>query len=265
MQQPSLFIPHGGGPCFFMDWDPSHIWDNMKAYLEGLATTLPARPSAIIVISGHWEEPAFTVQTTPAPTLIYDYSGFPPHTYQLKYPASGSPQLAAQVRELLQAAGLDARLDETRGYDHGVFIPLKVAFPLADIPVIQLSLHNSLDPALHYEAGRALAPLREQNVLIVGSGMSFHNMRVFMQRFSNASMPADPKAAAFDQWLTGAVTGGDTKSQLSQWQEAPAARYAHPREEHLLPLMVAAGAGQEGRKVLHDLSLGVDISAFRFD
>jgi len=267
-RQPTLFIPHGGGPCFFMEWDPPHLWDKMAEYLRGIATALPAKPRAIVLISGHWEEAEFTVQTHPNPELVYDYSGFPPHTYKLQYPAPGAPELAAQVQGLLQAAGIASKADAQRGFDHGVFIPLKVAFPAADIPVIQLSLKKGLSPAQHMAAGKALEPLRDEGVLIVGSGMSFHNMRTFMRVFGGQNKP-DVEAHAFDVWLSAAVTApseAERTTMLVEWANAPAAHYAHPREEHLLPLMVAAGAAGAdiGRKVLHDLSLGVDISAFQF-
>src|ERR1700743_657170 len=130
-------------------------------FLAGLAATLPAPPRALLVVSGHWEEPAFTVSTATHPDLIFDYSGFPPHTYKLTWPAPGHPELAQQVHALLKGAGLPAAESATRGYDHGVFVPLKVAFPQAQIPVVTLSLASSLDPALHIAAGKALAPLRD--------------------------------------------------------------------------------------------------------
>src|SRR5690606_23411059 len=160
--QPSLFIPHGGGPCFFMP-DPQNTWIRMGDYLRGLAATLPERPRAILVVSGHWEEPTFAFTGASAhPGLIFDYYGFPPETYELTWPASTAPWLAQRGYELLQKAGLPSAIDAERGFDHGVFVPLKVAFPEADVPVVQMSLHASLDPALHVAAGRALAPLREQ-------------------------------------------------------------------------------------------------------
>ncbi|HWA94979.1 MAG TPA: class III extradiol ring-cleavage dioxygenase [Terracidiphilus sp.] len=264
-RQPSIFLPHGGGPCFFMDWTwgPADTWKATQTFLEGLAASLPEKPKALLVISGHWEEPVFTVGAGEKPRLIFDYSGFPEHTYRLTWPAPGDPVLAARVAELLQKAGLPAASDPTRGYDHGVFVPLKVAFPEAEIPVVTLSLVSSLDPALHIAAGKALAPLRDEGVLIIGSGMSFHNLRGYMR-------PETPeRARTFDQWLTHAVeTNEEKRSQrLEHWREAPYAGYAHPREEHLIPLMVAAGAGREspGRRVFSDEPMGAAISAFRFD
>ena len=182
-RQPAIFLPHGGGPCFFMDWTwgPADTWHATQRFLEGLAATLPARPKALLVISGHWEEPTFTSSATPGPQLIFDYAGFPEQTYRLSWPAPGNPELAAQVMELLKGAGIPSATSPHRGFDHGVFVPLKVAFPNADIPVVTLSLASSLDPGRHLAAGRALASLRDQGVLIVGSGMSFHNLRAYMR------------------------------------------------------------------------------------
>jgi aromatic ring-opening dioxygenase catalytic subunit (LigB family) len=176
-RMPTWFIPHGGGPCFFMDWNPPRAWDKMAAFLKGVAATLPRRPEAILVVSAHWLESGFHVTSAPRPELIYDYYGFPPHTYALKYPASGEPRLASRIAELLGQANLASHADPSRGFDHGMFIPLMLMFPEADIPVVQVSLRRDLDPARHLQAGQALAPLRDEGVLILGSGMSFHNMR----------------------------------------------------------------------------------------
>lgn len=194
MTLPTVFIPHGAGPCFFMAWTrgPADQWEPLAKWLKGLIATLPERPKAVLVVSGHWEEEAFTVGASAKPPLIFDYYGFPEHTYRLAFDAPGSPALARRVRELLAAAGLPAREDPDRGYDHGVFVPLKLVTPEADIPVVQLSLRHDLDPEAHLAAGRALAPLRDEGVLIVGSGMSWHNMRGFSPAFTD-------KSAAFDE------------------------------------------------------------------
>lgn len=149
-RQPALFIPHGAGPCFFMDWNPKDAWDRTAAFLRGIPASLPAAPKAILLISGHWLAPRATLGATERPGLIYDYGGFPPHTYELAYPAPGAPAVAARVRQLLTAAGLPVAQDDARGWDHGVFIPLKVAFPDADVPVLQLSLLQSLDAAARW-------------------------------------------------------------------------------------------------------------------
>ena len=268
-RMPTIFIPHGGGPCFFMDWNPPHVWDSMRVFLEHLAASLPTRPRAILLVSAHWEAPAFTVGSGQNLPLIYDYYGFPPHTYELTYPAPGDPALAERVRGLLAGAGLAAAEDVARGYDHGVFIPLKLVFPDADIPVVQLSLRADYDPEAHIAAGRALAPLRDEGVLILGSGMSFHNLpgmrdAAFMARVAEYS-------DAFDAWLTVAATDRDTVTRnaaLADWTQAPFARQAHPPrgEDHLLPLFVAAGAAGEdvGARIFSDhVGLG-RVSAFRF-
>lgn len=263
VSQPSIFIPHGGGPCFFMEWamGPRDTWDRMAAMLRGLAATLPACPKAVLVISGHWEEDTFAVTSAASPALIYDYYGFPEHTYQLKYPAPGDPALAGRIVSLLNNAGLPARKDSARGFDHGVFIPFMLIFPEADIPIIQMSLHHSLDPELHLAAGRALATLRDEGVLIVGSGMSYHNMQGF------GAPNSKQVSQQFDTWLDETLCKGPVNAAaLAQWARAPAARAAHPREEHLIPLMTAAGAGGDapGVRIYNDQVLGVTVSAFRF-
>ena len=242
--------------------DPRGVWTRMEAYLRGLAASLPERPRAILVISGHWEEQAFAFTgSAEHPGLIFDYFGFPPETYRLAWPAPGAPWLAERGAALVREAGLPAAVDPGRGFDHGVFVPLKVAFPEADIPVVQMALHASLDPALHLAAGEALAPLRDEGVLILGSGMSFHNLRAM----------GDPRIAEpsqeFDRWLAEAAAAapGARAARLAGWAEAPWARLCHPREEHLLPLMVAAGASASpGTHDYGEMVLGGAVSAFRF-
>jgi aromatic ring-opening dioxygenase catalytic subunit (LigB family) len=259
--QPSLFIPHGGGPCFFMA-DPSGAWTNMASFLRGLAGTLREKPQAIIVVSGHWETEGFAFTGAATPPLVYDYYGFPPETYTLRYDVPGAPDLARRAADLLCAAGIAGQVDGERGLDHGVFVPMKIAFPEAEIPMIEMSVERGFDPVLHLAAGRALAALRDEGVLIVGSGMSFHNMRAY----------GDPRAAApsreFDQWLAEAAEAPAPvrAERLAAWAAAPYGRFAHPREEHLLPLMVAAGASDApGARIYSELVLGTAISAFRFD
>ena len=244
-------------------WGPPDTWHPTQRFLESLASTLPSAPKALLVISGHWEEPAFAVGASAQPQLIYDYSGFPEYTYQLTWAAPGDPALAARVSSLLQKAGLPSTTDTKRGYDHGVFVPLKVAFPDAQIPVVTLSLDQSLDPALHIAAGRALEPLRDEGVLIIGSGMSFHNLRGYFQAQTTE------RSRAFDAWLTSAVQSPakERNALLQKWQSAPFATYAHPREEHMIPLMVVSGAGGDapGKRIFTDEPMGAQISAYRFD
>ncbi len=263
--QPTLFVPHGAGPCFFMDWNPPDAWTAMAAFLRGVAGTLPQPPRAILMVTAHWLEPELVVSGARRPGLIYDYYGFPAHTYELTYPAPGEPELAARIASLLGEAGLPSRVDASRGFDHGTFIPLKLMFPAAEIPVVQLSLRRDLDPQAHLEAGRALAGLRREGVLIVGSGMSFHNMRGYGDpRFG-------PLSDTFDQWLGDSVAAAPAErwERLLHWDAAPAARLCHPpqAEEHLLPLMVVAGAAAEGRgrRVFSDRVLETTLSAFHFD
>jgi aromatic ring-opening dioxygenase catalytic subunit (LigB family) len=261
MRQPTLFIPHGGGPCFFMD-DPAGRWTGMAAFLRDLPGRLPARPDAILLVSGHWETEGFAFTGNRQPPLIYDYYGFPPHTYELRYAAPGDPGLAGRASALLTGAGITASIDPERGLDHGVFVPLKVAWPDADVPVVEMSVDRGLDPRLHIEAGRALAPLRDQNVLIVGSGMSYHNMRGYGDPRST------PPSQAFDHWLVDAASAdaGTRADLLTHWAEAPGGRQSHPREEHLIPLMVAAGASDAaGRQIYGEKVLETAISGFRFD
>lgn len=234
----------------------------MADWLSRVPELVGRTPQAVLVISGHWEDEPLAVTSNPAPALFYDYYGFPEHTYQLKYPAPGSPALAERVGELLQEAGFPVKRDAARGFDHGVFIPFKLIYPDANIPTVQLSLRHSLNAEEHIRIGRALAPLRREGVLIVGSGMSFHNLRAF-------GSAAGPVSDRFDEWLTAAVCAPDPQRRnesLAAWTQAPGARLAHPREEHLLPLMVAAGAAGEevGLKLFQDRVMGVTVSAFGF-
>ena len=243
-RMPTAYISHGGGPCFFMDWDPPHEWDGLRAALEGIGPSLPQRPSAIVVVTAHWESGDVAIDSGATPGLIYDYGGFPPHTYQLTYPAPGAPGVATEVGALLGAAGIAHRLDPSHGWDHGVFIPLKVMYPDADIPVVAVSVLADFDPVAHLELGRALAPLRDRGVLIVGSGSSFHHFGNFGR---------EEFAVPFDQWLHLALAQPEAErwQSLANWTDAPYARQVHGREEHLLPLMVAVGAA--GAEVAHTI------------
>ena len=266
MRQKSIYLPHGGGPCFFMDPPPDHptLWDGTAAYLRGIAGTTGARPAAVLVISAHWECERPTVQTAAAHTLLYDYYGFPEHTYRLTYPAPGAPAVAARVRALLAQAGIESDEDAQRGLDHGVFIPFKLIYPDADIPLLQLSLQQGLDAERHIAIGRALATLRDEGVLIVGSGMSYHNLREFFA----ARPAADQASAEFDAWLGNAVESApDERARLlARWDQAPGALASHPRSEHLIPLMVAAGAAGEdaGRVTYRERLLGKTVCGVRF-
>lgn len=248
-----VYLSHGGGPLPLLN-DPGHL--EMVQTLTPLAEKL-IQPSAILVISAHWEEDRPTVTAAPAPPLLYDYYGFPEESYSIKYPAPGSPQLAEQLYQHLKAEGFQPEKDSERGLDHGVFIPLKIIYPAANIPCIQLSLVKGLQPDVHIELGRVLRKLEWENLLVVGSGFSFHNMRAFFQPPTPESLAAN---TSFADWLTETCTGTDLteqerKQRLIDWENAPGARYCHPREEHLLPLHVCYGMANGPAK--HEITLEI--------
>jgi aromatic ring-opening dioxygenase catalytic subunit (LigB family) len=263
-RMPTYFISHGGGPWpWLMDQMPG-VWNKLEASLRALPREVGETPRAILAVSGHWETTDFTVQTNPHPPMLYDYGGFPDFTYHVQYPAPGSPEVAARVKELVEHAGFPVAEDARRGFDHGVFAPFFVAYPDADVPIVQLSIKHSYDPAEHLAVGRALAPLRDEGVLIVGSGFSFHNLRLL-----------GPSGAApsreFDEWLTAALVGASPEERtrlLVDWAHAPSARVAHPAEDHLIPLMVAVGAAEHepGIRSYHEDRLmgAVSSSSYRF-
>lgn len=263
-RQPAIFLPHGGGPCFWIEFPPPfgpHAWDRLRDYLAGLVASLPERPKAFLVVTAHWEAAQPTVSVNPKPGMLYDYYGFPEHTYHLNYPAPGAPELGIEVKRLIEAAGLPVAADATRGFDHGVFVPFLIVDPKAEIPVVMLSLRSDLDAAFHIRLGKALASLRDQGVAIVGSGMSFHDLRTFMAGGDGAS-------STFDAWLdeTLRLPATEREARLSAWAKAPGARASHPREEHLIPLMVVAGAAGDsvGTHAFKDVIGGKTISAFEF-
>ena len=237
---PTFFISHGGGPWPWMQGPRYEAHRKLEAALQKLPQLVGVTPKAVLMISAHWEEADFTVMSHLNPPMIYDYTGFPENTYQIRYAAPGAPQLAERVHGLLQSAGIAARLDPARGFDHGTFVPMAVIYPDASVPVLQLSLKRGLSPQDHLAAGRALAPLRHEGVLVVGSGSSYHNLRML-------GPEAKGPSAAFDDWLQHTLEGThfeERANALASWEAAPSARVAHPREEHLLPLMVAVGAAE---------------------
>jgi aromatic ring-opening dioxygenase catalytic subunit (LigB family) len=261
---PTYFISHGGGPWPWMKEQMGGVYDRLEASLACMPADLGTTPRAVLMLSAHWEAPRFTVQTNARPSMLYDYGGFPDFTYRIEYPAPGAPDVAASVRAALAGAGIESDEDAVRGFDHGMFAPMAVIYPKADVPVVQLSLKKGLVPADHLALGRALAPLRDDGILIVGSGLSYHNLRAF-------GAAARVPSAAFDGWLdsTLAIADAATRSAaLSAWEQAPAARLAHPREEHLLPLMVALGAaeGEVATRVYHEREFfgGITVSSYRF-
>lgn len=242
---PTYFVPHGGGPCFFMDPLPGFApdaWDEMEKFLSGLDKEFGRRPKAVLVISAHWQTQKPTINYQEAPALLYDYYGFPEHTYKLTYPAKGDLNLADRAFDLLKDAGFDPQRETKRGLDHGVFIPFKLIYPEADVPLIQISFPLNNDPALQMKYGEALAPLRDEDVLIIGTGMSFHNLRAF---FGPAAGRRVEASFQFDKWLQDAVL--DTphrEDKLEHWAAAPGAMQSHPEDEHFLPLLIAAGAAK---------------------
>jgi aromatic ring-opening dioxygenase catalytic subunit (LigB family) len=261
-RMPTYFISHGGGPWPWMpDWRAMFV--NLEASFMQMVRDLPERPAAILMISGHWEDDSFAVMASAAPPMVYDYQGFPPHTYRIVYPAPGAPALARRAADLIAAAGLPVRLDPAQGFDHGTFVPAYVMYPDASVPLFQVSLRKGYDPADHFALGRALAPLRDAGVLILGSGLSYHNLRLFGP---GAKEPSE----AFDAWLaeTLALLPADRTRRLIRWEEAPFARVCHKEEDHLVPLFAALGAaeGDAARMVYHDTGLfgGVTASSYRF-
>lgn len=249
----SLFVPHGGGPLPLMG-DPSHqqMVDTLTSFMDGYRP-----PKAILLVSAHWEEEIVTIASGAAPELIYDYSGFPPETYSIRYPAPGDPVLAQQVHDAISQVGIPAQLDEKRGYDHGAFVPLKIMFPEARIPVVQVSLHRGLSPQFHLQIGQALSGIANGSVMLMGSGFTFHNMRAFF----TANTPQIEQAnVAFEAWLREAVSSpliSDKmrREKLIHWDQAPSARFCHPREEHLLPLHVCVGVSHQPADIVVPMTI----------
>jgi len=259
---PTYYISHGGGPW---PWIPNmrKMFANLETSLARMPSEIGTTPKAVLMISGHWEDDSFAVMSSPRPGMVYDYSGFPPETYKIVYPAPGAPDLANRTADLLRAAGLPTRLDAKQGFDHGTFAPLAIMYPQADVPVYQVSLQHGYSPAAHFAMGRALAPLRDEGVLIVGSGLSYHNLRAFGPA---ARIPSE----GFDAWLNttlGAAPAARTAALLD-WESAPYARVSHAEEDHLVPLFAALGAaeGEKATMVYHDKGLmgGVTASSYRF-
>lgn len=249
-----VYFSHGGGPMPILG-DPSH--QAMNDFMSWLPSQI-RRPDFVVVVSAHWEEDAATLMGAAHPKMFYDYYGFPEEAYSIQYPAPGSPELAQKIAGMLKENNIPTRIDNQRGFDHGLFIPLKMMYPQADIPCLQLSLLSGLSSSAHLALGRALRGLRSENILVVGSGFSFHNLRAFS--WGGSSAP-DPANEVFQDWLvdvcTGPLSDADREKQLIAWDKAPSARYCHPREEHLLPVHVCAGlAGKPGKVVFDDKILG---------
>jgi len=247
MKLPTLFISHGGGPWPWMnDLTQDTPYARLAKYLKEFPSKLEMRPKVIVIISAHWEESQFTIMSHAHPPMYYDYFGFPKDTYHVQYPAPGAPALVPKIKELLASAGIQLREDHARGFDHGTFVPLSLMFPEANIPVLQISMKTGYEPTKHMKLGQALAPLRDAGILIIGSGHSFHNLNF-----------AEPKATQhsqqFEEWLTNTLCFQDPAERIKKlvtWSSAPSAQKAHPKEDHLVPLFVAAGAAplSKGKK-----------------
>jgi 4,5-DOPA dioxygenase extradiol len=259
MTMPSLFLSHGA-PTLPLTDTPA------RAFLQQLGGAL-ARPAAILVISAHWETAVPTVSAVDRNETIHDFGGFPRALYEMRYPAPGSPSLAARVVDLLRAGGLDCKIDRGRGLDHGAWVPLRLMYPQADIPVLQLSLQPHLGPAHHLLVGRALAPLRQDGILIIGSGSFTHDLSEF--RGHGPNDPAPDWVDGFAAWFHAALTRNETDALLDYRRRAPFASKNHPTEEHLLPLYAALGAAGENAQAerLHASAtysvLRMDVYAFR--
>ncbi|BCH32394.1 dioxygenase [Mesorhizobium sp. L-8-10] len=241
---PTLFISHGG-PNIVTDDSPA------REYLRTLSELLPAKPKAIVIVSAHFETDGVAVVTDPNPCMIYDFGGFAPELYKMIYPAKGDPALAERVFKRLEKAGLSPHTYEKRGYDHGTWTPLLLAFPDADIPVVQVSIDPKRDAAWHYALGTALAGLRDEGILLVGSGHITHNLRAFFSIMRNGAA-VDPvlagKVDAFTGWFAGKFAAGD-KDAILRWKElAPFPAENHPTDEHLMPIFFAYGAAGDGGK-----------------
>jgi 4,5-DOPA dioxygenase extradiol len=256
-----VYLSHGGGPLPLLN-DPGHR--GLVENLVAIANSVP-RPSAIVLISAHWEESLPTATSAGAPGLIYDYYGFPRESYEIEYPAPGLPSLADKIVGACRGRGIQAGSDAQRGFDHGMFVPLKIMYPDADIPCVQLSLLSGLSAARHIQLGKALSGKLGPDVLVIGSGFSFHNLKAF---FSPPSAAFEAGNQAFERWLADTCTGTDLdenerENRLVNWEQAPAARLCHPREEHLLPLHVCYGLAQEPARQAYSFKvMGMRASAF---
>lgn len=265
MRQPTFYITHGGGPCFWMEFPPPFgplAYNGLKQFFSSLLASLPDKPKAVLLVTAHWEEAVPTISTNPGPGMLYDYYGFPEHTYHLQYPAPGAPDVAQRVQTLMTAAGLPTATNPDRGFDHGVFVPMMIIDHSATLPVAMMSLKAGLNAEEHLAIGQALTPLRDEGVVIIGSGSSYHNMRHIFDGTEHASV-------AFDQWLTDTATehsGEERQQRLQDWKQAPGGRESHPRPEHLIPLMVASGAAHAdlGKKVFGEKIGGKAYSCFAF-
>lgn len=253
-RMPSMFLSHGAPNIILSDLPARH-------FLTSLSSVLPETPKAIVMVSAHFEHPGVAVVTDPAPGMIYDFGGFEQELYRMVYAAPGSPAVAERALALLAQAGLNPARVEKRGYDHGTWNPLILAFPEARIPVVQVSVDPSKDARHHYAVGKALAPLADEGVLIIGSGHVTHNLRGFFMRGRNPAFDAamDQATAAFVAWVQEKAAAGDIEALLDWETKAPFARENHPEAEHFMPFFAALGAGGAGaaaKRLHHSLQMG---------
>jgi aromatic ring-opening dioxygenase catalytic subunit (LigB family) len=262
---PTYFLSHGGGPWPWMKHLRPGVYDQLEASLRDVRREQGQAPYAVLMISGHWEANSFLLSSAARPPMYYDYSGFPEHTYHIRYDAPGEPALAETVRTMLDRGGMPTGLDPQRGYDHGTFSLMHPLYPEAELPLVQLSMKADFDPAEHIRIGELIAPLRDEGVLIIGSGFSYHNIQGLIGGTGATT------SAAFDGWLNDTLVGAspdERQKRLIDWCAAPSARAAHPREDHLIPLMVAVGAAGDdaGTRIYHqsDFMGSVTVSSYRF-
>lgn len=264
---PTFYIPHGGGPWHVMDdsfGDPEG-YSKLRKYLIKWGKEYSTKTKAILIISAHWEEDKPTIHFGEKPPLFFDYYGFPESTYKLKWTAPGNSELALKIENLLRANGFSTKRELYRGFDHGTFVPLMISFPEAKIPIVQLSLVNTLEPSTHISIGKVLEPLRSEGVLIIGSGMSYHNMSGFI----SVSSRATDISKQFDDWLKKTVEGNnidERNRKLINWRNAKGALDCHPRSEHLTPLFVVAGASGNDKGILDFNSklMNINVSGYKF-
>lgn len=241
----------------------------LESSLKALPRQLGVKPKAILMVSGHWEERDFAVVSNPSPPMVYDYGGFPEDLYHIRYPAPGSPELARRAYSLIQEAGLPTHLDPVRGFDHGTYALWAVTHPEADVPVVQVSIRSDYDPEAHLKLGQALAPLRDEGILIIGSGSSYHNLSAMLTTRQNRNVRGE--SAQFDSWLEETLVDSPPHRRarrLLEWERAPFARAVHLREDHLIPLHVAVEAAEKepGHVIYREESFfgAITISSYRF-
>ena len=257
--QPALFVPHGA-PTFALR--PGAAGAALAAAGHALA-----RPRAIVIVSAHWDTAVPTVGFADRPETIYDFWGFPEELYTLRYPATGCREAAQEVVAAIEAAGLPVQRDEQRGLDHGAWIPLRLMFPDADVPVIPLSLQSRGGPEAAWRLGRALAPLAARGFLVIGSGNVTHNLRDF-QTVARHGGQTPAYVREFTDWMADRLTARDLPALLDYRRQAPGAVQAHPTDEHLLPLYVALGAASDSARIerfhagIDDYVIAMDAYAF---